>query len=100
MTKLTIVLAMAGISATPVGAIAGAHEGLSNKATITLSEARVIASKACPGRILDEELEKEAGGSGLRYSFDIRRGQVTWEVGVDARSGQVLENAPEGSHSD
>jgi hypothetical protein len=32
----------------------------------------------------DEELEKEKGGSGLRYSFDIKSGRVVYEVGVDA----------------
>jgi uncharacterized membrane protein YkoI len=65
-----------------------------------LSEARVVALKAFPGKITDEELEKEKGGSGLRYSFDIKNGGVTYEVGVDARTGKVLENSPEGPHSD
>ncbi len=48
--------------------------------------------KAHPGKITDEELEKEKGGTGLRYSFDIKRGAVTQEVGVDAQTGKVLEN--------
>jgi hypothetical protein len=56
--------------------------------------------KAYPGKITDEELEKEQGGSGLRYSFDIKRGAVTHEVGVDAQNGKVLENAKEGTHPD
>jgi hypothetical protein len=34
------------------------------------------------GAITDEELEKEKGGSSLRYSFDIRSGKVTYEVGA------------------
>jgi uncharacterized membrane protein YkoI len=46
------------------------------------------------------ELERENGGSGLRYSFDIQNGSKTQEVGVDAQTGEVLENAPEGSHPD
>jgi uncharacterized membrane protein YkoI len=45
-----------------------------------------------PGRVVDEELEHERGGSGLRYSFDIKNGSVTYEVGVDAMTGRVLEN--------
>ena len=65
-----------------------------------MAEARLIALKAHPGKITDEELEKEKGGSGLRYSFDIRHGKVTQEVGVDARTGKVLENAPEGPNPD
>jgi len=36
----------------------------------------------------------------LRYSFDIERGRVTHEIGVDAKTGKVLENSLEGPHSD
>mgnify|MGYP007115083777 CR=1 FL=1 len=38
-------------------------------ARITLSQARAKASKVYPGKIVAQELEKEPGGSGLRYSF-------------------------------
>ena len=65
-----------------------------------ISEARAIALKAHPGKITDEELEREKGGTGLRYSFDIKSGGATQEVGVDARTGQVLENATEGKNPD
>ncbi|MHB8743799.1 MAG: PepSY domain-containing protein [Sulfuricaulis sp.] len=75
------------------------HE-LASKAKITIEQARAIALKAHAGKITDEELEKEKGGSGLRYSFDIRRGKVTQEVGVDAVTGKLLENAPEGPNAD
>jgi uncharacterized membrane protein YkoI len=44
--------------------------------------------------------EKESGESGLRYSFDIKRGTVTQEVGVDAQSGDVLENKKDSPDSD
>ena len=44
-----------------------------------------------------QELEKEGGGSGLRYSFD-QAGTKTYEVGVDAQTGAVLENKAEGPH--
>ena len=47
-----------------------------------------------------EELEKEKGGSGLRYSFDIEKGRVIHEVGIDAKTGRVLENSVEGVHAD
>jgi Peptidase propeptide and YPEB domain len=65
-----------------------------------ISEARAIALKAHPGKITDEELERESGGTGLRYSFDVKNGGVTQEVGVDAITGRVLENAREGKNSD
>ena len=38
------------------------------------------------------ELERERGGSGLRYSFDIEVKGKVYEVGIDAVSGRVLEN--------
>jgi uncharacterized membrane protein YkoI len=62
-------------------------EKLAKYAKVTLPEARAIALKAFPGKIPDEELEKEKGGTGLRYSFDIKNGGVTHEVGDDARTG-------------
>src|ERR1700756_876169 len=75
-------------------------EELANDAKITLADARAIALKAFPGKITDEELEKEKGGSGLRYSFDIENGGVTHEVGVDAKTGKLLENRVEGPRAD
>jgi uncharacterized membrane protein YkoI len=75
------------------------HE-LASRAKIGIAEARAIALKAHPGTITDEELERESGGSGLRYSFDIKRGAITQEVGVDAQTGRVLENKKEGPNPD
>jgi uncharacterized membrane protein YkoI len=69
-------------------------------AQVTLQDARAIGLKARPGIIVDQELEKEAGGSGLRYSFDVKSGGKTYEVGVDAKTGAVLENAAEGKNPD
>lgn len=81
---------------------AAAYTGqeLAKHAKVSIAQARDIALKAHPGKITDEELEKEKGGSGLRYSFDIKRGAVTQEVGVDASTGKVLENKKEGLHPD
>ena len=92
-------LAAAGLL---LGAAAQACGGekLAGKARIGIEQARAIALKAHPGTITDEELERERGGSGLRYSFDIKRGSVTQEVGVDAQTGNVLENKKEGPHPD
>ena len=82
------------------GAQAYTGKALEKHAKVTMTEARAIALKAHPGKITDEELEKEAAGSGLRYSFDIRKGKVTQEVGVDAQTGVVLENKAEGANPD
>lgn len=75
-------------------------EELAKDAKVSLADARVIALRARPGKITDEELEKEGGGSGLRYSFDIKNDATTYEVGVDAKTGAVLENAPESKNPD
>ena len=82
------------------GSLAYTGQGLESKAKITIDEARAIALKAHAGAITDEELEKEEGGSDLRYSFDIKSGNVIYEVGVDAQTGKVLENSKEGRHQD
>ncbi len=70
------------------------HE-FASQAKITLADARGIALKARPGKIVDQELEKEGGESGLRYSFDVKSHGKTIEVGVDAMTGKVLENGAE-----
>jgi uncharacterized membrane protein YkoI len=83
-----------------VPAKAYSGEALAGYAKIGIVQARHIALQAHPGAIVDEELEREHGGSGLRYSFDVKRSGVTQEVGVDALTGRVLENKAEGSHPD
>lgn len=92
------VLSLALLFAFPALAYTG--EEFAKDAKISIAEARAIALKAHPGKITDEELEREAGGTGLRYSFVIKSGSSTYEVGVDAGTGRVLENAKEGKHPD
>jgi uncharacterized membrane protein YkoI len=65
---------------------------LAAQASVSLANARSIALKARPGVITDQELEREHGGSGLRYSFDVKSAGAKYEVGVDAKTGKVLEN--------
>ena len=67
---------------------------------ITLAQARSTALAVRPGQITDQELEKERGGTGLRYSFDIKSNGKTFEVGVDGRTGKVLENKADGPNPD
>lgn len=101
-TAGTRISALIAVALFGTAAMAQAFDGqeLAKDAKLSLEEARAIALKAFPGKITDEELEKEAGGSGLRYSFDIRRDKVSQEVGVDAVTGQLLENAAEGEKAD
>ena len=91
---LAVLVVLAGVMSAYTG------QEMAKNAKLTLPEARAIALKAFPGKITDEELETEKGGSGLRYSFDIKNGGVTHEVGVDAKTGKLLENSVEGPHAD
>ena len=79
---------------------AASPTNLKAQAKVSMTHARETALKAYPGKIVKEELEEESGGSGLRYSFDIKSGNVTHEVGVDAKTGKVLENSVEGADND
>lgn len=89
------------LSVATINAFAYTGQNLAGQAKISIEQARAIALKAHPGKITDEELEKENGGSGLRYSFDIKHANAkTQEVGVDAVSGKILENDLEGANPD
>ena len=96
-TAAALMGATGAIAASP-SHFAGAY--LLPQAKITLAQARSTALTARPGQITDQELEKERGGTGLRYSFDIKSKGKTFEVGVDARTGKVLENDREGPDAD
>src|SRR5438270_2721853 len=101
MKKVLIAVAVLAASGAAVAVpkhFAGAE--LLPMAKVTLAQARATAVRAHPGLITDQELEKERGGTGLRYSFDIRKNGKTFEVGVDARTGKVLENKTEGPNPD
>ena len=91
-----------GLTLTVAAANVFAYSGqeLAKEAKLGIEQARAIALKAHPGKIIDQELERERGGSGLRYSFDIRVSKISFEVGVDAMTGAVLENKAEGPHPD
>jgi uncharacterized membrane protein YkoI len=86
--------------ATSATAFGFTGEQYAKQAQVSIEKARATALKAHPGKITDEELEKESGGSGLRYSFDIASARGTQEVGVDAQTGAVLENKAEGPNPD
>ena len=101
MKNLKVLLALAIVSpAFTDDAFAYTDEKLSKTAKVTLEQATDIALNARPGKITDKELEREKGGTGLRYSFDIINNGITYEVGIAAQTGEVLENAREGAHPD
>ncbi|MBW4048062.1 MAG: peptidase M4 [Proteobacteria bacterium] len=103
--KLSKSFLAASAIALGLGAAVTAHafdgQQYTKDAKVTLEQARAIALKAIPGAtITDQELEHETGGSGLRYSFDVKVGQAEHEIGVDAKTGAVLENSVEGQNKD
>lgn len=103
--NIAAIVSLAVVSGTAVAAATTNHgyvgQKLESRAKVKMMQATAIALKAHPGRITDRELENEGGGSGLRYSFDIKaKGKKTFEVGVDAMTGKVLENKAEGKNPD
>jgi uncharacterized membrane protein YkoI len=91
---------LVGLLLAPCDLLAYRGAQLAKHARVTIEQARTIALQTRAGTITDEELEHEKGGSGLRYSFDIKSDGALYEVGVDAQTGKVLENKKEGPHPD
>lgn len=94
LAACALIAGSASAAANGTSASFHSHE-LAGQAKVTLAAARAAALKARPGKIVDQELEKEGGGSGLRYSFDVKSHGKTIEVGIDAMTGKVLENGAE-----
>ncbi|MFM0327610.1 PepSY domain-containing protein [Caballeronia glebae] len=98
--EISISVAAVSLLATSIAAFGFTGDQYAREARISIAQARAAALKAHPGKIADEELEKEPGGSGLRYSFGIASSGGLQEVGVDAQSGAILENKAEGHNPD
>jgi uncharacterized membrane protein YkoI len=84
-----------GIAIAIASEMAYAGQELAKYKNVSVIEARAISLQAHPGTITDQEFEKKRGGSDLRYSFNIERGSVTHEVGVDTKTRKMLENKKE-----
>lgn len=61
---------------------------------IPMAAAKAMALKLAPGKIVSSEYEKEGGI--WRYSFDIQQRGNVQEIGIDGRTGKVVENKSEG----
>ena len=90
--KIVMLGVFAASAMASLNALAYSGDEYEKEAKVTIKEARDIALKVYPGTIVDQELEHKLGGSGLRFSFDIRANHITHEVGVDAKTGAVLAN--------
>lgn len=87
MVRLFILSAALGATIAPAAATTGPIAGPS------LAQARQIALKVAPGKVVKSDYETEDGF--WRYSFDIKQGRAIREIGVDARSGHIVENTLE-----
>ncbi len=67
-------------------------QNMAGEAHIDMAHARTLALGARSGDVTSQMLQRHAGGSGLRYAFDIRSDGVTYQVGVDAADGTILRN--------
>lgn len=97
LTTATLAAALAAIAATGVALAAYPGQQYASHAHVSLHQARAITLRTAHGTIVSQELEYEGGGSGLRYTFDVKTPQGVREVGVDARNGTVLENTADGA---
>lgn len=99
--KSLIALVGATVLSLSTGAVyAYPGASLAKTAKVTMEQARVQALREAPGTIKSAELEKERGGSGLRFSFDIQTKHGLREVGIDAVTGKVLENSRESAQAE
>lgn len=90
--KLNRSLIAGGLAAFAIAGVAQA--ATAPKPLISMAVAKAHALKLAPGRIISSEYEKEGGG--WRYSFDIQQKGHVQEIGIDGRSGKVVENKSEG----
>ena len=73
--------------------------GLLARAAVSPDDARATALAAVlGGRIVDSEIEEENGR--LMYAFDVRAGGHTYDVEIDAMTGELLQNAIEDDDDD
>jgi hypothetical protein len=90
----------AGVLMSLAPAFAYTGEQLSKEAKVSIAEARAIALKAHPGKIVDEELEREGGGivrhqERRRHARGGRRRQNRARIGERQRGQEPrLANRP------
>jgi uncharacterized membrane protein YkoI len=89
MKKLVMLAAAATLG---FGSVAMASHAPAPK--VSKARAQAIALKLAPGKIISSEYENEGGG--WRWSFDIQQNDHVQEIGIDGRTGKVVENKSEG----
>lgn len=95
MKKFVGIFAALALATSGLGVAAQTVDNVIRQVAVAMPKAREIALQAQPGEIISEKIETREGGSGLRYTFNINNGSVTYEVGIDANTGKVLVNGIE-----
>lgn len=95
MKKFFTIFATIALATAAIGVEAATSDSVIRQVGIAMPQAREIALKARRGEIMSEQIETREGGSGMRYTFNINTGEVTYEVGVDASTGAILVNGVE-----
>jgi uncharacterized membrane protein YkoI len=90
MKKFILILAASSV----VGLPAAAVTAKAPKPRVSMARAKAMALKLAPGKIISSEYEKEGGI--WRYSFDIQQKGNVQEIGIDGRTGKIVENKSEG----
>ena len=90
MRAFILATAAAALSIVGTQAMATGH---APKPRISMARARAMALRLAPGKIISSEYEKEGGI--WRYSFDIQQHRNVQEIGIDGRTGKVVENKSE-----
>jgi uncharacterized membrane protein YkoI len=91
MNRMTARFALTAVT---IVSAAGAVSAAAPTPRLSMSQARAIALRAAPGKVISAEYEKERGI--WRYSFDIQQRGHVQEIGVDGRTGRIVENKSEG----
>ncbi len=99
ITTAALAAALAATVTTGVALASYPGQQYASRAHVSLQQARAITLRTVHGTIVSQELEYEGGGSGLRYTFDVKTQDGVREVGVDASNGAVLENTADGAPS-
>lgn len=95
MKKFVCIFAALALATVSLGTIAQQTANVVRQVAVSMPQARKLALQARPGDVIAEKIEVREGGSGLRYTFNIHTGSVTYEVGIDANTGKVLVNGVE-----
>ncbi|MEO6152355.1 MAG: PepSY domain-containing protein [Croceibacterium sp.] len=91
--RLRLLISAMAVAGLAIGGPASAKPH-APKPKLSLSQARAIALRLAPGKVISSEYENEGGG--WRYSFDIQQKGNVQEIGIDGQTGKIVENKSEG----